>query len=116
MFPNLDIKGLFIFILTLLCVGIYGWGYVGWIKYDKAQKDVTQLSADKVQLESSLIAIKETADKELKKKTDSEKEYRTAYLFEKNQIDNMQDPDESLGCEESTQKAIADVLKIKDIQ
>lgn len=111
-----DIKNWFILILTLVGLAIYGWGYIGWSKYETSLKNVAQLQADKAQLEASLVSIKDIADKELKKKTESEKEYRTAYLFEKKQIDNMQDPDETLGCEESTQKAIIDILKLKASQ
>lgn len=104
-----DIKNWFILILLLLSVGIWIWGDIGWHSDKKAQATVAQL-------QSQLELIKTTADAQLKKQVDSEKSYRTAYLFEKKQIDNMQDPDESLGCEEATQKAISDVLKLKDKQ
>lgn len=104
-----DIKNWFILVIVLGCFVLYGWGYLGWNKYETAQVNIAQLKA-------SLVAIQVASDVQLKKKIDSEKEYRTAYLFEKKQIDNMQDPDENLGCEESTQKAISDVLKLKASQ
>ncbi len=109
-----DIKSWAILILVLVCSALYGWGYLGWNKYEASLKNVAQLEAHNQQLEASIVAIKESAEKQLKKKADGEKEYRTAYLFEKKQVDNMYDPDASLGCEESTQKAIDDVLKIKE--
>lgn len=109
-----DIRNLIIFLLIIATLGLYGWGHHGWHQYDTAMENVTLLQAQVKQLTDNLNDIKQSSDKILKARTQDEKDYRAGYLFEKKEIENAHDPDETLGCEKATQDAIAKALKIRD--